>query len=142
MNLLQAIENIELFTFIESNDKALECIKTKLLDGFYFHNKYLLEHDLDALIDYTWQMTNFVNIVSETEDEKILFNASVEMIKEYKKSNLLKNTIVMDNIKFIEDEEDIEKIVEKPKKTRKKSSKKRSIDIIENIGGETNGNKA
>ena len=122
MNLLQAIEAIELFTFLESNDQGLECIKTKLVDGFYFHNKYLLEHDLDALVDYTWQMENFVNIVSEIEDEKILFAEAVKTIKEYRKNPILINTITMDNVKFIDDDE-VEEI--KPiKKTRKKSEKK------------------
>ena len=83
MNLLEAIEAIELFTFTEENDRGIECIKAKLNDGFYFHQKYLFEHDLDALINYTWQMDNFVKIVSETEDEKILFNTAVETIKNY-----------------------------------------------------------
>ena len=65
MNLLEAIEVIELFTFTEENDRGIECIKTKLNDEYYFHKKYLFEHDMDALIDYTWQMGNFVKVRTE-----------------------------------------------------------------------------
>ena len=141
MNLLEAIEVIELFTFTEENDRGIECIKTKLNDEYYFHKKYLFEHDMDALIDYTWQMGNFVKVVSQTEDEIILFDAAVETIKKYRNSKELKNTIIMENVKFIEDEEDVKKT--KPtKKSNKKTSKKRSITILnEETGGEANGNK-
>jgi len=169
MNLLEAIETIELFTFTEENDKGIECIKAKLNDGFYFHQKYLFEHDLDALIDYTWQMGNFVKAVSETEDEVILFNVAVETIKKYRKSKELKNTILMENVKFIEDEEDIQedikeniqedikeniqkvqevKSTKKPskklsEKISEKISKKRSISILnKETGGQVNGDKA
>jgi len=141
MNLLEAIEAVELFTFVESNDQGLECIKAKIRDGFYFHNKYLLDHDLDALIDYTWQMENFVKVVSETEDEILLFKTAVETIKKYRTDTALKNSITMDNIKFIEDEE---VKIEKPKKPRKKTNKinKTNKKLKNKItGGQKNGNK-